>query len=283
MNKILTILFLFISVLSFGQGATPNLRSGLVHYWKFEETTGTTCYDETSSNADGTNTSVTINQTGKVGQCYQYNGTSGITIIPTTDVNFNALTESYTFSFWIKSSDPSPTSNAPYIVSYWDGSVGRSYPIVTVTIPGTSDLFRWQIYNGSSQVLVTVAGATLWDGGWHLVNCVADIGTDNFRLYVDGELEDTRTNTFISWADSSPNDGIDISTNDANGRYYSGYIDEMSVHSRALSVLEIDQMYNSANGLLYVQENFKNDYNYEKFINYLVSRQYFGWIAGAIY
>jgi hypothetical protein len=51
-----------------------NLLDGLVSYWKFDETSGTTSYDAVGSN-DGTITGATINQTGKINTAYDFDGT----------------------------------------------------------------------------------------------------------------------------------------------------------------------------------------------------------------
>lgn len=80
-------------------GGSSTLLNGLIAYYKLDETEGTTAYDETANNLDGT-VDAAINEIGKLGQCYKFNGTDDEVIMG--DASALKPTGAFTMACWYK-------------------------------------------------------------------------------------------------------------------------------------------------------------------------------------
>lgn len=85
------------------ESPSTGLLDDLVSIWEFEETTGTTAFDSQGSN-DLNNTNCTINQTGKINQCYLHNGTTSFLSHSTL---LDTMPSALTLAAWVRR-----TSNA---------------------------------------------------------------------------------------------------------------------------------------------------------------------------
>lgn len=272
MNKIIIILLVFVSSLVFGQGATPNLRAGLVGYWKFEEPSGTIAIDQKEYNDLTTN--ATVNQTGKLGKAYDYNGTNDYTYLPSAATLF-ADEDLWSVSMWFNAGTISSSSIANRMFGIAEvASVSLSAIIFAVGLTNKVQ-FYYKDSGGSGHTtdLATISAST-W---YHYV--VTYDGT-TYKAYINNSVTNI-TDDIVAF-NSAQNVKIGTSVG-AGTSWYDGLIDDVMIYDRALSALEVKQLYNSDSGLLYVQENFKNNYNYETLISYFIERDYFTWITGAKY
>lgn len=261
------IVFIFCSVVVLGQ--TP-MRSGLVGYWKLEETSGTTASDETSNSNDLTITDAT-NATGKIGYSRDFDG-SGDIINSTSNLS-DMPSDIGTFAFWINVDNYTTTSNKNFIVLAdaitWSNGVVSMYHNTSLS---------WYIYIGSTGTANNAwqkinVSSYIAEGSWTHVAFKWDTNTDEYNMFVNGS-EVTPSGTNIV---SNPS-GIDnISIANYSGSPSSSGLDcrmdEVMVWSRLLLDIEIEQLYNSGDGLLYVYENYLNDGDFEKFNNY--AKEYF--------
>jgi len=151
---------------------------GPVGYWKFDENTGSSANDSSTSagtaNWNGTLGSQWI--AGKFGGAGNFNGSDnyllGTVVLP-------GGTTSRTVSAWVKTT----SASLQEIFSYGGNSSGQAF---TVGVNGSSGIFvsAWT----SPQYTVT---ATVNDGRWHYVTLSYD-GT-NAYTYLDGVLLDSRS------------------------------------------------------------------------------------------
>jgi len=233
-----------------------SLKEGLISVWELDETSGGTAYDAHGSN-NGTISNATVNQTGKIDKAYDFNGTSAQVTFNAAPFDFDPLAESYTVSMWVKSSDPSPTGDAPYVISRRSGSAGEDYPFVWYCLPASSDNLTMAVFDGSTQITVTITGTDVWDGAWHLVTMVVDHSAGYIYAYLDDNstAEDSAQITFGSYTTGyygNHNDMV-LGTNVAASptRWYDGLIDQFAIWNVALTTAKISKLYNSNNGLAY--------------------------------
>jgi len=277
MRNLLTIILLFTCSLVFGQGATPNLRSGLVGYWKLEETSGTTANDERGV-FDGTSTNVTVNQTGKVGKCYDFPGNAYITMGNNLDFDSD---EAWSMAAWI---NPDSHSSFGAIMSKMQSSgFYTGYYLSTNTTTGALvPIIRGSASN--NRILIISSLSVTIGEGWAHVVLTYDGSEDAGGVYVykNGSVDGSPSvseNTLSTSTSSSAPFNIGSRDNSTSTAAFDGQIDEPMMFNREISALEVKQLYNSGSGLLYVQENFKNNKNYEKLINYVLGHMYFGLIT----
>lgn len=271
MNKIITILLLFVSCLAFGQGATPNLRNGLIAYYRLERTTGSVI-DETTKN-DATNSGATRGATGIRGNGFDFDSS--------TDVVNTGITTAYqriSISLWLNA-DGYGGGNSGRLLDKDDASAFEKI----LYADGGSSRLRFA-HNFSTQFgqWSTPNNSILTTNWYHIVVIYDNSDIDNNPfIYINGSLQTLGEDDIPEGTASTNSDQFTIGNRGDLIRAFDGIIDEFMIFNREITELEKDQLYNSGNGLLFVQENFKKDKNYEKLINYVISRQYFGWINGA--
>ena len=275
MKAKLTILFLFVCLIGFGQNERSSLRAALEGYWKFEETSGTTSFDETSTSNDGTITGATVNQTGKVGKCYLYNASTEKVVISNEsnfDVEYN---EPFSISCWAY-------RNSNGITRFFFAKQLSSGNFTGWTLFQASDnKMTWELVSvpGTSHLGVNRASYSTTGTWFHL--CATYDGSEDAsgaKIYINGSESST---TQVNTLSSSITNNVSPEIGNRNGAFnFNGNIDELMFYKRELSQLEVDLLYNSNTGLLYAQLNFLKDFDYEKLIDYTLSRMYFNAMYG---
>jgi len=258
--KILSIL-LFLAINCFGQITIPNngmfyqsissagngLLNGLISVWELDETTGTIAYDSYGSN-DATNINCTINQSGKIGTSYLFNSNTDAVVCGDIDLASNS---SMTITYWvyyvaIQGSGVNKYDYGTGNRSYIAGGYGTNARFV-VSTDGTFNSTSIKDYRGNS---------TLTTGSWIHMCFTFDSG--DTRIYVNG-IEDTPYTksadgsiTTIYQSNVDMRAGAYLNNGVPTGTGFSGYVDQIAIWDRALSATEIASLYNSGNGLAYI-------------------------------
>ena len=262
MNKIITILLVFVSCLAFGQGATPSLRASLVDFWKAENN------DNGEKGHDGTSTDITY-ASGKRGNAFSLNGTSSF--IGYSDSNDYSFTNGsgtdlpFSMSFWINPDDVS--NNRPPASKYEDAQ-----PEYFIIVRGSTSKLLVRLYSELTlSVHIQRESNTVMSTGSFQHYVVTYDGSESetgINIYRNGVLDNgtaTETGTYAGMDNGTAT--FKIGRWDDN--YYDGLEDEIKLYSRELKSIEAKMDYNSGNGLLYVYENFKNGYiSFHEYLEY---------------
>ncbi len=212
--------------------------TGLVSYWRLDETAGTLADDDQGTN-NGTYTNTpTLNQgtalVGDAGNSVRFN--NGVTneYVQIPDSASLDFAGNSTIEAWIQSATLS-VNNATVIgkgsTTSW--AVQRN---------GGTNTPAW-LTNGTTAT--TLAGtANINSGAWiHIV--VVRNGTTK-QIYINGVLDATATITGNPNTNGSP---VRIAENGQTaGRYWRGYIDEVAVYNQPLSAGDILDHYNAGMG-----------------------------------
>ena len=213
-------------------GTSDNaLTSGLVAHWTFDQShivwsdTTTEIKDSTAGaqhgNAVGSLSEASV-VPGKQGQALKFNGTSDQIETP-----YNTTLTSYSFAFWFKTGDVHVDNYDTIIAKfYYDRCEIRGYAheFLACTIDDSSNL----VYSRSSVI----------DDTWH--HGVFTVTNGSQKLYVDGILNDSRTDAFTSALDTI-SIGVDYDLSSAS--HFPGSIDDVRVYNRVLSASEVYQLY----------------------------------------
>jgi len=202
-------------------------------YYYLDETTGTTSDDAVGSN-NGTISGATINQTGKIGKCYDFDGSNDYVEIDNEE-NMRLSSGSYTISMWFKADD----------ISTFQTMIWKSYTtsgIVDYKIDKYQSKVRYQTQDGGNIESSALSSAT-----WYHVVAVrdlADTGSEQ-RLYINGVSVSTVTSTGTT-VTGNDNEEMQIGrsyfgTSDNN--YFNGKIDEVGIYDKALTATQINQLY----------------------------------------
>lgn len=212
-----------------------SLLTGLNVYYKFDETTGN------ASEATGSGLTLTNNNTvtfipGEINNCAFFTSASSNYFSSAYNSLFNP-TSAISFSFWVK------TAVSGNITLSLDNLSARDW---TVQVRGGGGNIYSEL-DGASTVGRT--GTTvITTGVWHHIAITYD-GSSR-KYYIDGTQDASSP-----WADSgtlaSGSVALQVGARSADSNFSDGSLDEFGIWSRALTSIEVGQLYNSGAGFQY--------------------------------
>ena len=242
-----------------GDGETPHSNNGLVAQWNFNETSGTTAYNNAGScegvcNATLTNMTTTGQDVAPNSGWTAANkrwGDGGLMFDGSNDFisighnsNFN-LTNSWTVEAWIKRTGPTTTNS--------DGSIWKfivrkgTYNTFGLFYDPTSGKVYSNMYNGSAWKSST-SQSVLDIGQWHhIVGVYESNDSGTLKLFFDGALENTTTGVGTPSTNTDPLSIIGTSNISSVSTYWPAILDSTRIYSRALGGDEILSNYQAGN------------------------------------
>lgn len=216
---------------------SPYPTDGLIARYTFEETSGTTAYDDTGNyNLTQQNTSyITINQTGKVGKSYYFAGTTTAGgYLKATAAPLNGLS-AFTISLWIYKVSASDSRfgicGSKSGTNYWMMRVNDNY-------------LDWYFITTGTTVAGHV-GTYPSNTSWHHIACTYNGST--LTTYLDNTIVDN-ARTLTGTLNSGALFEIGGLTYE-NIWYLTGSVDQFYLYNRALSTAEVSQLYNVGAGI----------------------------------
>lgn len=218
-----------------------SLFSGLVSYWKLNETSGNRADSLGNHELVDTNT-VLYSASGKIGNCadIEKGNTESLVRANADAATLLGASGSWTFSCWV---NPESLSNNDRLVSVWAtmGAANRAWRIV---VKSSNELKLQVSESGSSGVITTVAPAAGQSTStWYHIIAQHRKGID-IRLKVDDAAWETESIT--GWSSTD----IESSNQDFSlGHSFDGLIDETGFWNRALTDRETAALYNNGYGI----------------------------------
>lgn len=174
-------------------------------------------------NIEVVNNGATVDSSGKIGKCYNFNGSSQYLRIDSKVIN----TSEYSISFWMYAIN---TSSNHCIFSTRNTTSGAV-----------------NIYQLPAGIRFDV-GSTCWTTGfkpnantWYHIICVQD--STNEYLYVNGELNNSRVGTTIlSQVSSICTIGCEHINGSSIGTYFNGKLNDIRIYDHALSAKEVKEL-----------------------------------------
>ncbi len=210
-----------------GGPGSSTLDVGLVSWWRGEWN----AVDSVGPNNGTVQGGVTF-VPGKVGQAFEFNGTSGDLLMPTSTTL--DLAQGFSLAFWIKV-PALPVSNSAFIMCKWvDATEQKS---IQINPDGTIGLYLYDVA-GSSVMNSTTA---LTVNTWHHVTATYD-GTDQ-SIYIDGQFDASmpasgNIRNSVGPLSFAHNAGL-AALYSFDAAYFAGDLDEIRWYSRALSASEV--------------------------------------------
>jgi hypothetical protein len=205
--------------------------NGLIGYWKFDETSGTTATDSSGNNNSGIFSGSGVTWTiGKVGGAVNFAQN-------TYDrINFPAAFtySDFTISFWAK--PYTHVGGEQYPVDIGPGTSAYK-PVVAIFLDSTLNFVNWHLYGSSALQPTTGQINDIWQ------YVVFTRSGGNASVYVNGQLLSSVSNFTMT---NPVNDYLTVgSIHGWTGDYsYRGSIDELAIYNRALTAGEILAIYN---------------------------------------
>jgi hypothetical protein len=207
--------------------------NGLVGWWKFDETSGIVAYDSSGNGNDGNLTNGPTWTTGKIGGALSFDGFDDLV----TMGNVTGGLLNFTLSTWVKTNDPRS-----------EATVWKNPAIL-----GTRQLSG----SGSGEYLLGLKGGRLiWfdeiqssmtfdtsqqiaDNKWCFI--VFTRSNTSYKFFIGGVLKAETVGTANVLAERT----IDVGCSLYSGVYhFNGLIDDVRIYDRALSVAEVQSLYN---------------------------------------
>lgn len=242
MKRLIYILFLF-PLVGWGQ-----VHLSVVDVWEHNETSGTTITGSISHN--GTLYNALNNQAGLLDKCYYLDGNGDYGYIAhSSDYNTN----NRSISIWIKSYD---ATNPSAIKGLFSKSATTGFSRGgDIYFSSSGGIISFQVGNGTDSTTTIQTSTDYYDGNWHLVVGVIEYGAsaDKIYLYVDGALENSKQTGYRVVQNTANINYGRLTEGSTAARYFNGWIDQVAYWSKALSLADVQYLYNSGNGLPYYQ------------------------------
>ena len=223
------------------------LRQGLVAYWPLNETVASgdvTAADQSGRGNNLTSNNSVLSTTGKIGNARQFITANSefLSIASNADVQFGE--DAYTIALWLYI--PSSASGTGQIVAKDNSAAGaREFEL---HYNGAANNIRLFVYTTDDNATASGTVSAARDL-WHFVAVTHAVNSDTVTLRVNASTSTTVRSGAKTYAKTSTAFHIGSRVYSGFQQYMTGNVDEVAKWSRALSTTELDELYNSGNGI----------------------------------
>ncbi|MBN2180612.1 MAG: LamG domain-containing protein, partial [Sedimentisphaerales bacterium] len=221
---------LLLAITIAGIGMAQGLDPNMVAWWKLDEGTGQIVLDETAYWNDGTLNGGPLWTDGRIGSALDFDGTDDY--IDCGNPESLNITEAITVALWVNTDTVAGGAHRSYLIK------GDTSYALKQNSGGRIEFF---VYIGGWQA-VTFPGSTSFNNVWHHLAGTYD--GSQIKLYVDGELRDTKNYTGAIGTNGSI---VSIGSDSGTRRFCDARIDDTRIYNRALSIVEIKKLANPEN------------------------------------
>ncbi|WP_168797531.1 LamG-like jellyroll fold domain-containing protein [Neolewinella litorea] len=208
---------------------------GLVAYWKFDESSGTTANDTAGIyNATLNSGASFAPDQGQSGGALKLNALTGGATVPSFDLSGSAIT----ISAWVKA-NPTTSGANRRVLGKTNPANSNDYSfILNVT---SQEAVEMKFMLNGSTANASTRGRAIVEGQWHHIAATYD-GSE-IVIYVDGASETTskQSGTLVNTANMKLGIG-NRPQGAASDHPFDGLIDELRVYDRSLSASEVSNL-----------------------------------------
>jgi len=202
---------------------------GLVSYWSFDEGSGSIVHDYEGNN-DGQINGDPSWVNGKYGYALNFDGVDDYVDVST---NLNPSLSSITINAWIKGSG----TGDEVFFSIISGADTSNYVLFRKN--SLLEDFKLSVGGVSSGINFIT---DLRDGTFNMITATYNASNGEWKVYINGNLDNSQTNNIGSLSLSSEPVSIGRDSRDKN--YFNGTVDEVFIYNKSLSEEEIQNLMN---------------------------------------
>lgn len=245
------------TVITATQKEPANLSSGLMLHWTFDKddfilSDAAAIKDISGNNLHGTLQGGVTQGLGKIGQGAWFDGVNRGFLV-TNSPWWNLAGATRTFSFWIKVDSRTYPGCCPSIFDYLQGgNTGSGWALMLGDAPNNHLLLDHRASpNLSSPDRLTVQSTMpMNDNLWHHV--VITMDGSMARMYIDGELNVSDGYSNLINRSSGVTDDMRVGhMSEWTDVRYKGFLDDMRIYNRVLSIQEILSLYDLGVGAIF--------------------------------
>lgn len=230
------------------EGEESVLLDGLVAYYKFDETSGTSLTDEIGGNTATLNGD--INQTGIINQAVGLTANNDDIVIPYSEGVTLGESEQFSVSMWFYAEDLPSTIGRGFMLFQQNNSSSPLNPY-RATIGSNTDKIYFTVNTDALSDINVVSADAITADAWHHVVFVCPGSGGSLQMWLDGVDVSTSAQT----VNGNLRDGdqylcVGNAYNAATTAFY-GEIDEFAIYNKVLTESEILMLYNSGSGNQY--------------------------------
>ena len=199
---------------------------GAIAHWELDESTPGPVADS-ADGFDGTNHGASVNQPGRIGRAYRFDGGADKVNANTNDII--PANDDFSVTMWVNTDEPDRDTGQYLFSNYEAGVSGRS------ALQIVEGELSWFV-NGNARS----AGGQINDGFWHHVGVTRSAG--DFTLWVDGEGFPIASDPDDKAIGSGTHDWLMGGRQADELRNYVGLMDDVRVYYHALSRDEMRQV-----------------------------------------
>lgn len=180
------------------------------------------------------NSDATVNTSGKIGSCYEFNASSYLKESTYDWTNFN--TSTFSLCCWYKEPSPVASGNSQIIcVGTSSGWNNIRFGLLRRTSNGYP---MFSVSNGSSYIGYNFTANTFSLDTWNHIAITYDNG--HIIMYLNGQFHKEMTTTIVPALNSSQHLGIGGASNGAEK--LTGFLNDVRIYDHALSALEVKEI-----------------------------------------
>lgn len=222
-----------------------DLLDGLVAYYKFDETSGTSLTDEIGGNTatlDGD-----INQTGIINQAVGLTANNDDIVIPYKEGVSLGQSDIFSLSMWIYAEDIPSVVGRTFTLYQQNNSIAPYNPHA-ITLQSSDDKIYFGVKNTSeTSYSVKSSGVISADTWYHLVVICPGDG-EELQMWLNGSDVSASAWTFSGSLYEADSYGCLGNAYSAATNAFYGKIDEFAHYNKALTEAEILKLYNAGSG-----------------------------------
>lgn len=236
--SLITIIYQLLSGRNFElqkKAAESSLTQGLVGYWTLDEASGTTAIDSSGNTLTGEVNGADVD-VGKFGNGRKFDGIQDeINLHSPSILNFGS--GNFTYAAWIKTTANGESWKNRRILSQDSDAENHR----TINTNETSSKAEFTCRDNDGDLIRATGNKSINDDQWHLIVGLRD-GANGY-LYVDGVLDASARNDSTNSCDGNTMTMIGARNYSIRPLRFNGFIDEVRIYNRALSVSEIQQLF----------------------------------------